>query len=112
VVEVNTSVKSGEKVVHDVILQCSCSYLGHSVRFSFWPRNKNWEPFEAFVDVMLTSEPSFWKRLRTAWRYLTQNTCAYGTCSECDVRNQDLPKLRAWLELAEAEATKEANGHG
>ena len=88
----------------EVVLQCSCSHLGHSVRFAYFPVNPGERAsFEAYVDVMLHPEPSFWRRAKTAWWYLIKNVCGYGDCAECIVREVDLPKLRTWLDLAQAD---------
>jgi hypothetical protein len=93
-------------VKDELVLSCSCSHLGHSVRFTYFPA-KPGEPttFEAYVDVML-DYGSLWGRVKMAWRCLTQRVCGYGEAAEVLVQLDDLPKLRAWLERAEVEAAK------
>jgi hypothetical protein len=91
----------------ELILTCSCSRLDHSVRFTFFP----WGPhdkdtFEAYVDVCLDYERSWWGRLVTAIRYLFKRTCGYGGASEILIKAHDLPKLRAWMEKAERDEQK------
>jgi hypothetical protein len=92
----------------DLTLPCSCSYLHHAVRFTFHP----WGPhdkageFEAYVEVSLDFEHSLWRRLRVALRYFFRRTCGYGDVSEILIRDQDLPKLRAWVERASHDACK------
>ena len=88
-----------------IIISCPCSHMGHSIRFAYYPvtKRRKDEPFEAYVDVMLDSG-SLWSRIKMAWRYVTRNTCGYGSVAECLLNRDDLPKIRAWLELAEKDA--------
>jgi hypothetical protein len=91
----------------DVIVACSCSHLGHAVRFTYFPlRPGDPEAFEAYVDVTLDHELSFWRRLKVAWRDLTKRVCGYGDCAEVILRPEDLPKIRSWLDLAERDAAR------
>ena len=90
----------------DLIICCSCSHLGHTVRFSNFPASKHdRDNFEAYIDVSLQYERSWFKRLRIAIRYLFRDTCAYGNVSEVIIRDKDLPSLRAWLDRAELDST-------
>lgn len=92
----------------DLVLICSCSHLHHAVRFTFspyCPGEESWG-FEAYVDVSLMYEQSWWGRLKTAIRYLRCRTCGYEDVSEITLRDDDLPKLRAWVDRAIAEAAK------
>jgi hypothetical protein len=89
----------------ELIVTCSCSHLHHAVRFSFRPVEPNDpESFEALVDVSLDYEKSWWGRLKTAIRYLRRDTCGYGDVSEILIGDQDLPKIRSWVERAERDA--------
>ena len=88
-----------------LIITCSCSRLDHAVRFTFYPMGPtDKEGFEAYVDVSLDHERTWWGRLRTAFRYLFRRTCGYGDVSEILLHDHDLPKLRAWLDRAERDA--------
>lgn len=80
----------------DLILGCSCSQLSHSVRFSVF------DDGEAYIHVALDYERSFWGRLKVAWRYLFRSVCAYNDASEVMLYPADYPKLRSWLDKAEA----------
>jgi len=92
----------------ELIVTCSCSSLHHSVRFTFWPYDDSDDTkgFEAYVEVSLDYDPSWWRRLKVAVQYLFGRTCRYGKASEIVVKEQDLPKLRSWLERAEHEAKR------
>ena len=87
----------------DLILSCSCSALDHVVRFGRMVDDEGHS--DTYVHVSLAHERSFWRRLKTALRYLFGDTCRYVCSTEVIVEPRDLPKLRAWLEHAEA-ATK------
>ena|SRR5271154_3358484 len=88
-----------------LIIGCACSHLRHSIRFSYFPAGPHDHgEFEAYVDVLLDYEPTIWGRLKIAWRYLRRKTCGYGDVAECILRQQDLPKIRAWIERAEKDA--------
>lgn len=93
------------ELVDDVLtVHCGCSNLHHAVRFTFHnmsPHDRG--QFEAYVDVSLDYEIAWWRRLRVALRYLFRRVCLYGDASEIVIRDQDLPKIRAWVERAERE---------
>lgn len=89
----------------ELIIVCSCSYLGHAIGFTFFPTDPHDKgAFEAYVQVSLERHESFWKRLRIALRYLMKKTCGYGDVSEFIVKDHDLPKIKAWLDKAEVDA--------
>lgn len=88
----------------ELTITCSCSHLHHVVQFTRVERPSGSGEFEAYVLVSLDYERSLFGRLRTAWRYLTRATCGYGDVSEVIVRQADLPRLRAWVARAEADA--------
>jgi hypothetical protein len=89
----------------DIIIACWCSHLGHSIRFTYYPTGPHDRgAFEAYVDVMLDYDRSLWRRLRTAWRYLTRRVCGYGDAGEILLRREDLPRIRAWLDRAGQDA--------
>jgi hypothetical protein len=91
----------------ELVIVCSCSYLHHAVCFTFHPTGpRDQETFEAYVQVSLDYEQSWWGRLRTAMRYLLRRTCGYGVVSEIIVSAHDLPKIRAWVERAQRDAEK------
>ena len=90
----------------ELTITCSCSQLHHAVRFTFHPDGPQDEGFEAYIDVSLDYEQSWWGRIRTAWRYLFRRTCGYGDASEVIVKDYDLPKIRAWVERAEQNVKK------
>ena len=80
----------------DLILVCSCTSLDHSIRFS-----KDRDSLEWYVDVMLSPERSFWKRLKSALAYLFNGrTCRYGCSSEVLLKGDDIPRLKAWIAQA------------
>lgn len=86
-------------------VHCGCSNLHHAVRFTFHPSLPHDSgPFEAYVDVSLDYEIAWWRRLRVALRYLFRRVCGYGDAAEIVIREQDLPKIRAWVERADREA--------
>ena len=85
----------------DLILSCSCSALDHVVRFGRMVDGDTGHS-DIYVDVSLARERSFWRRLKTALRYLFGDTCRYVCSTEVIVEPRNLPKLRAWLERAEA----------
>src|ERR1700722_4470854 len=89
----------------ELIITCSCSSLDHSVRFTFWPWDRNDEAngMEAYIDVCLNYERSWWGRIKTAFRYLFQLTCGFGQVAEIIVKDEDLAKVKAWVERAEQE---------
>ena len=97
----------------EVFLPCSCSHLHHMVSFTFHPYGPHDKAgdFEAYVQVSLDYEQSWWGRLKTAWRYLLRRTCGYGDVSEIIVRDRDLPSLRAWLDRAERDVQKRETEH-
>ena len=76
----------------EVITACTCSHIGHAVRFL---RN---EDGKSIVDVSLDHERSFWKRAKTAWRYLFNDVCAYGDMAEVYLSPKDLKKIQGWTE--------------
>lgn len=84
----------------DLVLDCSCSALDHVVRFGRMVDLEGCS--ETYVHVSLARERSFWRRLKTAFRYLFGDTCKYVCSTEVLIEPRDLPKLRAWLERAEA----------
>ena len=90
----------------DLTLTCSCRHLRHAARFSVHPvgAHDEDEMFEAYIEVSLHFEDSWWGRLRTALRYFFRRTCGYGDVSEFLVHDQDLPKLQAWLDQAKLHA--------
>jgi hypothetical protein len=75
-----------------VIVGCTCSNLGHAVRFS---RN---EDGEILAEVSLSHERDLWKRARTAWRYLLNDVCGYGDMAEVYLAPEDLKKIQGWAE--------------
>ena len=86
----------------ELILTCSCSRLDHAVQFTFFPTGPgDHDTFEAYVNVCLHYEDSWWGRLKVALRYLFRRTCGYGEVSEVIIKSHDLPKLRAWVDRAE-----------
>lgn len=79
----------------ELVLRCACSSADHVVCFSFWPDDTDQE---AYIDVRLDVEHSWWKRLVTAMRYLLfGRTCRYGSAAECILKQSDIPKLQAWV---------------
>jgi hypothetical protein len=102
--------------VHDdLVLVCSCSSLGHVVRFSRW----SWEcssggetqHFEAYVDVALDARDPLWSRIKAAIRHVLGRTCAYGIAAEVIVSEGDLPKLREWIVRCEADVAAREEAH-
>src|SRR5271166_4282972 len=88
-----------------LIVNCSCSHLHHMVRFTFWPWGPNDKgPFEAYIEVSLDRMQSVWGRIKTAVRFVFGRTCGYGDVAEIILNDEDLPKLREWLERAESDA--------
>ena len=92
-----TDMKTGD----DLVLVCSCTHLGHVVRFSRFDGGDD-DPQTLTISVTLEHAPSVWKRMLVAWRYLFGRTCAYGSASEFILTDADIPKVRAWLDRAEA----------
>ena len=89
----------------ELVVNCSCSHLHHMVRFSFFPYGPHDKgPFEAYVEVSLDRNQSLWGRIKTAWRFVFGSVCGYGDVAEIILHDDDLPKLREWLERAESEA--------
>jgi hypothetical protein len=85
----------------ELVITCSCSRLHHAVRFTFYPAGPGErEAFEAYIDVSLDHELSWWGRLKVALRYLFKRTCGYGDVSEILVKDGDLPRIRAWVDRA------------
>ncbi len=90
-----------------LILGCTCSAMGHSVRFGFFPDDRDKSaPMTAYIDVALDPDPSFWHRLRNAWRYIFNRTCNYACSTEVLLEGHDFPKLQAWLDKAREEHTR------
>lgn len=73
------------------IVGCTCSNLHHSVAFVH-------DEFGRSVYVSLDYERSFWARLKVAWRYLWSDVCAYGNAAEIVIRDEDLPRIKAWCD--------------
>jgi hypothetical protein len=73
------------------IITCSCSCLDHAVRVSTFeplPEDVDEEP-QAYIEVMLTPERSFWRRLKQAVLFLFTKNCRYGVASEIIVAPEE-----------------------
>ena len=81
----------------DLVLVCSCSALDHVVRFG---RIIDEGHSDTYVHVSLARERSFWRRLKTVFRYLFGDTCRYVCAAEVTIEPDDLPKLKSWVERA------------
>lgn len=75
----------------DLIVRCTCSNLHHSVAFVR-------DDYGRSVLVSLDYERSFWMRLKVAWRYLWSDVCNYGDAAEVVIRDEDLPRIKAWCD--------------
>lgn len=86
----------------ELLINCSCSSLGHVARFSNWPEDGC--DNQATIEIALDLRTSFWMRLKTAWLYLFNRPCAYGVSAEFMLRREDVPRVRAWLDRFEPSA--------
>jgi hypothetical protein len=86
--------------VDDLIIACSCSSLGHVVRFSSW-HNGEGLPVDIYLHVSIDRTESFWRRAGYVWRYLMgRGVCNYLDATEVSVDPEDVPRIQAWLEKA------------
>ena len=77
----------------ELVIVCSCSALGHVVRFS---RD---DEGEQILSVALNLERSWWKRFKTAIAYLFKgDVCRYDFASEIIIDAKDVPRIRVWLD--------------
>lgn len=80
-------------MTEDLIVICDCSLLDHAVRFTTW--TEDGFP-DRSVDIVLRPSPNFWRRLHTAWRFLWQRTCHFGSVSSVAISDEDLLKIHLW----------------
>ncbi len=83
----------------ELLFTCSCSELDHAARF--W-RMVDVEGYsDCYLDVII-HRLSWWRRLRLCWKLLWRETpCAYGSVADMVLKEEDLPRIRAWAERAE-----------
>lgn len=74
-----------------LILGCSCSSVGHVVRFSLMDG-------VAYISVAFEYEETLWGRLKLCWRYLTHRACRYYDGPEIVLDRADMGKLQAWVD--------------
>lgn len=74
-----------------IVLICSCSSLDHAIRFS------RWEDGEICIDLVLSTDRPWYRRLITAIKYLFNRTCNYGVCAETLLKETDQKRLSEWL---------------
>lgn len=78
----------------ELILPCTCSALDHVMRASRWTYDDGRSEID--IEVILRPEPSIWKRLKTAIKFLFYgNTCRYGTTAEMVVSSEDWERLKS-----------------
>lgn len=99
----------------ETLVTCECGDPDHSVILSHFHLAQNkgasndpnfiWEP-ELYVYARMITWDSFWKRLRTAWRYLWKIDGRNHHYGETLIRREDVDKITEVLQTFAKESDK------
>ncbi len=90
----------GDREERREYFNCPCFSPDHLAVFTKvkWDEEEPTEPTELYIDLFLHKEPSFFKRLKTAFKYLFSRwPCRYGNVDQFCISPTDKPIDDFWF---------------
>jgi hypothetical protein len=90
-----------------IVLTCSCSSIGHVVRFErSYGINGD---CDCYLHVSIDTNQSLWARIKTAWDLIwNRSPCRYICASEVLIEADDIVKIREWCNRSETALESQA----
>ena len=88
---------------------CDCGDLEHQFVVSWYPEDEDWND-ELYLNILLSQNYGFWKRLWIALKYLFGHRCCFGAFDAILINTYRAKRLRdileSFIEINEAKKCK------